>query len=889
MIYKFIDDNGTFVVENPQSYNLYFPLVNKKGTLLSSISPNLAGDIKKDNEHFLTPPVSITDIKTNLLCRRDFFIACDFPQKHPKKTGSKKIIRLSYPYKDKVEAGFLYHKVIKETKNLYIEILNFIPYNLDVEIMWVKIVNKSSRAMQITPTSFVPLYGRGEKNLRDHRHVSSLLNRISLNKYGIFLKPTLVFDEKGHKLNKMTYFCLGFQGCANPPIGQFPTLDYFCGQGDLIHPEAIEKNTKPLNKTQDVFNGKEAVGAFRFAKKRLKAKEEVDYFLIMGMSETSPEGNCEKIMNIFNRINSPQKIQHSLEKTKKYWLNCLSQINFDFKDKNFNNWLKWVKFQPTLRKLFGCSFLPHFDYGKGGRGWRDLWQDTLTLLLTEPEKAKKLILDSLGGLRIDGTNATIITKNGNFVSDRNNIPRVWMDHGVWPYISLRLYINKTADLDLLNTNIPYFKDHLLMRASQIDSSFSQKDYLLRTKNNKVYKGSVLEHILIAHLTSFFNVGKHNIVRLNNADWNDGLDMAAKHGESVTFSFMYAHNLRDLCFFLEKLKMKIKYVHLLEELILLLDQINDPIDYKNFKKKQEILKKYLEKTKNISGRKIKITLDDLIYDLKQKYKHYSQWLGKKEWLKSGFFNGYYDNKKKRAEGIFKKKVKMMLASQVFAIMSQIATSSQVKKTWGSIKKHLKDKNLGGFRLNTDFRLLYLDLGRAFGFSYGDKENGAFFNHMTVMLGFALYNRGFIKEGWEVIASLYKMAVNKRAEIYPMIPEYFNNQGRGLYFYLTGSASWYVYTLVEEILGIKFSLGDMILQPKLMASSFFKNSIDIELPLNNKRLKISFIKDKKTNSRLRVEKAFLGNKIIPAQDNKLFIKKETLEKIGKKIINIRVLLK
>ena len=38
-----------------------------------------------------------------------------------------------------------------------------------------------------------------------------------------------------------------------------------------------------------------------------------------------------------------------------------------------------------------------------------------------------------------------------------------------------------------------------------------------------------------------------------------------------------------------------------------------------------------------------------------------------------------------------------------------------------------------------------MGRAFGFSYGDKENGAFFNHMIVMLAFSLYKEGFVKEG------------------------------------------------------------------------------------------------------------------------------------------------
>jgi len=58
MIYKFIDDKGTFIVKNPLKYNLYFPLTDKTGIFLSAIGPNLSGDIKKNNATFLTVPAS---------------------------------------------------------------------------------------------------------------------------------------------------------------------------------------------------------------------------------------------------------------------------------------------------------------------------------------------------------------------------------------------------------------------------------------------------------------------------------------------------------------------------------------------------------------------------------------------------------------------------------------------------------------------------------------------------------------------------------------------------------------------------------------------------------------------------------------------------------------
>ena len=867
MIYKFIDNKGTFTVEDPQRYNLYFPLTNKDGTLLSSISPNLGGDIKSDNSHFLTPPASMVDIRNNLLCRREFFIKVN-----------NKVIRLSNPHNDKLQAGFLYHKLTKKAGRLDIEILNFIPSLLPVEIMSIKITNRGSKSVNITPTSLIPLYGRGENTLRDHRHVSSLLNRIHLDKYGIFLKPTLSFNEEGHKVNKATYFCLGFQDNRIAPLGQFPTLDYFSGEGDLFNPGSIEGEVKPVKKERDQFQGKEAVAAFRFKDKKLKKGESVNYFLILGVDSGSSKNPKQKVMATFSKVNSPAKIKKIFEETKKYWLNYLSETEFDFKNKAFNNWLLWVKLQPALRKLFGCSFLPHFDYGKGGRGWRDLWQDALTLLVNEPDKAKALLLNSFKGVRIDGSNATIITKEGGFLSDRNKISRVWSDHGIWPLITLHLYINKTGDLGILNKNTTYFRDHLLKRTKEIDSKFCQKDFLLRTNQGKIYEGSILEHLLVQHLTSFFNVGKHNVIRLENADWNDGLDMAYELGESVTFSFMYAHNLEDISGFLKSLSKRIKKVSLGEELALLLDQINKPINYNNFKEKQRRLEEYLKASGNISGRKQEVKIDKLIYDLERKSTHLSLWLRKREWLKSGFFNGYYDNKGRPVEG----KNQMNLASQVFAIMSGVATQNQIKKTWNSIKKHLYDKALGGFRLNTNFGQSYLDLGRAYSFSYGDKENGSFFNHMVVMLANSLYRRGFIKEGSSVLGSIYNMATAPQAKIYPLIPEYFNNEGKGLYLYLTGSASWYIYTLVEEILGIRFNLGDIVLTPKIIPLDFFKSTIEAKYILSGKTIRISYIKGKGS----KINKVLLEGKKVPKLDNKYTIKGTELIKAKKKEFSIRI---
>ncbi len=95
----------------------------------------------------------------------------------------------------------------------------------------------------------------------------------------------------------------------------------------------------------------------------------------------------------------------------------------------------------------------------------------------------------------------------------------------------------------------------------------------------------------------------------------------------------------------------------------------------------------------------------------------------------------------------------------------------------------------------------------------------FSHMTVMYANALYQRGLVKEGWKVLAGIYHQSRDfERSRMYPGIPEYFNGRGRGMYTYLTGSASWYLLTMLNEVYGVKGELGDLVIEPKLTAAQF-----------------------------------------------------------------------
>jgi len=858
-LWAFTDDFGSF--SSGDAYrinNLYFPLCNSSG-LLSSISPDLHGDIKKDYNSYLLQPVSRMGL-SNLRSSRNFWVYLN-KDKVWSATGVSKDIRTKKLDKFRLEAGLLWHKVTRSNKRIGLEaqITSFIPADKSpVEIMQVKLRNISSRSIRFTPTAAIPVYARSGSNLHDHRHVTSLLSRTQINKYGIITTPTLSFDESGHKKNKLSYFVHAVDQNSRPAQYIYSNYEDFCGEGsDLEWPDVVSKDLPPSKKQQQ---GREVTAGIKFRPKSLKPKEDFSYIVIFGITD-----NRKQAAGLINKFNNLKKIESALLSNQRYWQRLSSKISVGSPDSEYNNWFRWVSIQPTLREIFGCSFLPDFDYGKGGRGWRDLWQDCLCLILTSNQACRRLLVNNFKGVRIDGSNATIIGEApGEFRADRNNITRVWMDHGIWPLLTCNLYINQSGDSKILLEKVSYFRDKHLRRSKLIDPlPSSQEAGQLKTKKGLIYKGTILEHLLVENLVQFFNVGPHNLTRLENADWNDGLDMAGEFGESVTFSAMYAHNLILLSEIIAKLPEK--KITVLKELSILLDRASGKkINYSNKSQKIRILNNFFHATQpRLSGETVSMAREQLIADLRAKALWLKDHIRKTEWVKPGFYNGYYDNRRRRVEGKFAKTTRMTLPGQVFPIASGVATEAQIKTILKNANKYLRSSKFGSWRLNTDFKKEQLDLGRAFSFIYGDKENGAFFNHMSVMFSHALYSRGFVKAGQRVIDSIYRMASNSRnSKIYPCLPEYFDSSGRGMYSYLTGSASWMVLTILTQVFGVRGNYGDLVIKPKLTASQFAGGShISISTSFANRAIKVVFInKNRKDYGRYSIKNLKINGQII-----------------------------
>lgn len=870
---NFINDKGDFSINNPENYTgLYFPIAGEMG-LKSAVSPNFGGDSKIDQNSFLYEPVSIENLHNNKSGRNFWCIVEGIGAWSAVGLSAEDEYNKFTPAQDetKLSAGFMTQTLVKKSVKygLTAENLIFCPVDDNVEVMNVKITNTSDSEKTITPVAAIPIYARSADNIRDHRHVTSLLHRIRTTDSGVFVKPTLSFDERGHQVNKLTYFVCGVSGKGEKPVSYYPVIDSFIGEGgDLLKPLSII-NDLPGVEAGSKAEGKEALGGIRFEKITLRPGESVSYTIIPGITD-----NEDEVPAKIARFSTEEKVMEEKSKLRDYWQEKVN-VSYHTSDVGFDNFMKWVSFQPILRRIYGCSFLPHHDYGRGGRGYRDLWQDCLSLLIMDPDGVRSMLVSNYGGVRLDGSNATIIgSRPGEFKADRNGIARVWMDHGVWPFMTTLFYINQTGDVDLLKEESPYFFDEDGLSA----------------------KGSVLEHILIQNLCAFYEVGSHNHMRLRGADWNDALDMAEKNGESVAFTCAYAGNLLQLSELLTMLKAKKGWtsVKLLPALKMLFT--DDVKSYDSIEAKKNLVAEY---KKAVLERKDEapedVDIDLLATNLKAKAEWIMEHVRNTEWIKGdednlGWFNSYYDNDMNRVEGYFENGVRMMLTGQVFAIMSQTAKDEQVANICRSADKYLYKKEAGGYRLNTDFKENKFNLGRMFGFAYGEKENGAVFSHMTVMYANALYKRGFVREGYKALQTLADTAINfETSRIYPGIPEYFNAEGRGLYHYLTGAASWYMLTMITEVFGVRGEYGDFVVMPKLVKEQFDKDkTARLSLMFAGKKFTVTIHNKKDLDyGEYKVGSASCNNGLeIIVAGNKAVIDRSAIEKSGEKSFEVEV---
>ncbi|MCF8233883.1 MAG: hypothetical protein K9G67_02490 [Bacteroidales bacterium] len=895
-LWYFLPENdGAFLAPFAEYISgLYFPLMNRHG-LKSFVNPELKGDIASSFRNYLTAATVSEELHRNV-SSRNFWVK---PKgQKPWSASGNSAFQKTQKWTGQHDESEIEGRIgafISRRRNKALgiesEIKVFVPDSDDyVELMKVTIKNISDNVLNFTPYSATPIFGRHPDNFRDHRQVTTMFQKVIVEKHGVRVKPSIVHDENGHSINNVHYAVLGFDEHGESPSEVWPVMSDFIGEGgSLDNPEAVSREMQAPYYSTGQTDGKEAIGAIGYRAQSLMKGEVRSYIIIHGITE-----NANDLQKWENTYGSSEQFDLYYKQTLDYWQRIASGLSVKTANDTFDNWVKWVNFQLKCRQIFGNSYLPDFGYGRGGRGWRDLWQDLLSIFLVDPDSARSEIINSLKGVRIDGSNATIIgTEPGTFIADRNNIPRNWCDHGAWPAFVVNFYIQQSGDLDILFHEIPYWKDHLVFRTRKKDEAYySTQGEWQKTRNDEIYKATIFEHLLIQQLSAFYHVGDHNILLLEGGDWNDTYDMAREKGESTGFYAFYAENLRILAHWLETMSERgVKHVSLLKEIGPLVDN-NSEIEYSPGGKQKRIRKYFAGVAHKVSGEKIDLDVHELRKDLVAKANHIAHVIRTSEWIdlvgECGFFNGHYDNNGDPVDGPKPDGVRMDLTTQVMAIMHKLATKDQINELMRSADRYLRDGK--GYRLCTPFKSIDMNIGRLTGFTYGNKEHGSKWMQQNIMLAFGLFKRGFKQEATKIMMDVFSLSSDSAvSRIFPGLPSYFAPADRGAYAYLTGSSTWFILTLTTQVFGVKGVLGDLCMEPNLSPLFFDdQGETSIRCMFRGIPLEVRYSCNDLSNAQhFHIENIKVNGEIpemLEKNQNKCIIEKTELDKFNNNKLNV-----
>ena len=169
--------------------------------MMGCLTPEFGGDLKTSQNTFMLEPVSSDNLHNNRSTRNFWIKIKNGPLVSATGASARQHAAAGTEDADKVilYAGMLYQRVERVIggTGLKTEVTVFVPVDTDdkIELMKVRIYNESEKPVTFTATAATPIYGRSADNIRDHRNVTSMLNRVITTKYGITNNPTLTFVE----------------------------------------------------------------------------------------------------------------------------------------------------------------------------------------------------------------------------------------------------------------------------------------------------------------------------------------------------------------------------------------------------------------------------------------------------------------------------------------------------------------------------------------------------------------------------------------------------------------------------------------------------------------------------------------------------------------------
>ena len=268
--------------------------------------------------------------------------------------------------------------------------------------------------------------------------------------------------------------------------------------GEEPHPEALVKREKDgivfISSARWASDGREAYVVRPERSLLLEGKKVARTVFMMGMDR--PQNAAD--------INADEAAKE-LERVREGWQKRLTVINVRTGNKALDMLVdRLLLYQVYSSRLFAKT---GFYQSGGAVGFRDRLQDSLALLITEPERAKSVILDSAAMQFEEGDVLHWRHPNGVGARTRISDDRLFLPYAVTEYVRV------TGDGTIWDEEAPF------LTGRPLDKDERDRCEVFRAGDKYA---SVFEHCVRAIKISM-KTGKNGIPLMGTGDWNDGMD------------------------------------------------------------------------------------------------------------------------------------------------------------------------------------------------------------------------------------------------------------------------------------------------------------------------------------------------------------------------------
>ncbi len=458
----------------------------------------------------------------------------------------------------------------------------------------------------------------------------------------------------------------------------------------------------------------------------------------------------------------PDVADAAFKALREYWDGLLSIFNVETPDLHTNRMVNiWNAYQcmATFNMSRSASL---YESGIGrGLGFRDSNQDLLGFVHMVPSRARERILD-LASTQLPTGGAyhqyQPLTKRGN-----NDVGSGFNDDPHWLIIGVAAYIKETGDWSILDERVPY-------------------------DNEAGSETPLYEHLQRSFQYTLDRLGPHGLPLIGRADWNDCLNLNC-FSDTPGQSFQTTTNKEGKV--AESVFIAGLFVHSGQELAAIAKHVGNCCEAEKIL--AEVAK--MEETIGTHG-----------------------WDG--EW----FIRAYDDfgrkvGSKENAEG------KIFIETQGYCPLAGVGLKDgKAQKALDSVRTHLATKH-GIVLLQPAYSKYYIELGEISSYPPGYKENAGIFCHNNPWVIIAETRLGNGDAAHDYYLRINPSAREAIGDLNRTEPYVYSQMiaggdapthGEAKNSWLTGTAAWNYFAIVQWILGVRTSLEGLEIAPVIPKS-------------------------------------------------------------------------